>query len=387
MNRNNVKKLNKRSNHVLIRNDTRFTNIHERLVKLNILNGLPAFTTKKYASEEYFNVFEQASLYNVSIKQMCIIGREHGKRWPSPEQVMKCCRKNTSTQMTNFINFALFQQFNAIPKPLRQQLKKSGIIFIDFHQDPYYGNKENPDVKRSKTKKSTTHFYEYLTASAYCPKGRVTIAIIHRNPDEGIFDPVKRILEFIERVLSPKIMVFDGEFSSVAILSLLNHKKIKFLARKSRTKRIKTHIASHYSMPDWKSFRKWHPIELKSWRSRIKTVYVDVCPQDVKGEMKTLIKSQGWVITPQYADKLYAKRFNIESGYRDKHKFQIFTCTKILSTRLVFILLATLLWNCWQIFLMWVKNLKSYSKFLPRTFAIRLSATWTILTLRTSFYS
>ncbi|TXT59720.1 MAG: hypothetical protein BAJALOKI1v1_1380012 [Promethearchaeota archaeon] len=49
-----------------------------------------------------------------------------------------------------------------------------------------------------------------------------------------------------------------------------------------------------------------------------------------------LVKSIGWTITPYYADKLYGKRFGIETGYRDKHKYQIFTCTKILSTRHMF---------------------------------------------------
>ncbi|MBD3200939.1 MAG: hypothetical protein GF316_13045, partial [Candidatus Lokiarchaeota archaeon] len=76
--------------------------------------------------------------------------------------------------------------------------------------------------------------------------------------------------------------------------------------------------------------------------------------------MKFLIEFPKWKITLRYADILYSKRFNIETGYRDKHKFQIFTCTKILSTRLLFFLIAILEWNCWQAVLIWVRALKSY---------------------------
>ncbi|MBD3197882.1 MAG: hypothetical protein GF317_22715 [Candidatus Lokiarchaeota archaeon] len=59
--------------------------------------------------------------------------------------------------------------------------------------------------------------------------------------------------------------------------------------------------------------------------------------------------------------------------YRDIHKFQIFTCTKTLSTRLLFFLIAILEWNCWQAVLIWVRALKSYSNDLPRNILIELT--------------
>jgi len=387
MNLNKLKKSSNRTFAVFFRNDARFIEIYKRFLKLDLLKQLSTFNTKKYDSQDYFKVLEHASLHNISITQTCDLKRALGERCPSAEQVLKCCRNNSSTTMINFMNNALFYQFNALPKTLQQHLKKSGIVFIDFHQDPYYGDKENPDVKKANVKASTTFFYEYLTADLYSGKGSFTIAITHRSPHEKIDVLVKRLLAHIEKVLSPRIIIFDGEFSSVAVLAELTRKKIKFLARKSRSSRIKAHLTSHYSKPDWENFRTWHPIELRSWRSRIKTVYVDVCPQNVKGEMKALIKSPGWAITPRYADKLYGKRFNIESGYRDKHKFQSFTTTKALSSRLLYILFAALLWNCWQALLIWVKTLKSYSKKLPRSLLITLTSTWIKILLNKALHS
>ncbi|TXT65271.1 MAG: hypothetical protein BAJALOKI1v1_450001 [Promethearchaeota archaeon] len=92
---------------------------------------------------------------------------------------------------------------------------------------------------------------------------------------------------------------------------------------------------------------------------------MDVCPHNVNETMKTLIKSPEWKIIPQYAESFYAKRFNIETGYRTKHHFHASTCTKSLSTRLLLFFVAAFLWNCWQAFLIWVRSLKIFVKNLP----------------------
>lgn len=368
-------------------NNSRYKMIHQRLVSLNLLKKLTAFNTRKYCSQDYFAAFEFASFHGISMKQACLMERLQGKNYPSPEQVMKCCRNISPEIMTNFVNSALQEQFNALPKNVQQHLKKSGILIIDFHQDCYYGDKDNPHVRKSKLKKSTNLFYEYLTADIYCKYGCFTIAIFHRMLGDDIFTLVKRVLKCVEKTINLKIVIFDGEFPTVDVLNVLQRKSIKFLARKSRTERVKEHLSEYYGGQDWEQERQWRPIELRSNISRSKKVRVDICPQNVRGEMKTLIKSPGWSITPKYADKLYGKRFNIETGYRDKHKFQIFTCTKILSTRLLFFLIAALMWNCWQGFLTWVRSLKTYSKDLPREFLVQLTANWIKFNLKKMLFT
>ncbi len=377
----------RRGKSLCARNNYRHEKIHQKLLHLNLLKELSPFNTRNYNSKEYFAVFEQASLHKTSIKQACLMKRLQGTKYPSPEQVMKCCRKISPETMTNFINSALQSQFNALPKNIRQQLKNSGTLIIDFHQDCYYGNKDNPHVRKSKVKKSTNLFYEYLTADLYCKNGCFTIAILHRAPNKDIFSLTKRLLKLVEKVISFKVVIFDGEFATVDVLDFLQHMGVKFLGRKSRTVRVKAHLNTYYRSPDWENKRQWRPIELRSKNSRSKTVCVEICPQNVKKEMKAMVKSLGWSITPKYADKLYRKRFNIETGYRDKHKFQIFTCTKILSTRLLIFLISALLWNCWQGFLIWIRALKIYSKDLPREFLIQLTAHWVKFSLRKMLYS
>ena len=359
-----------------------FFGIHQQLLRLNLLEDLPAFTTKKYTSQEYFKAFEYASLHTISIKQGCLLMRAMGKKAPSPEQVMKCCRKNSAIKMTEFVNKALACQFNALPKKIRQQFRKSGIVFIDFHKDCYYGDRTNPHIRKSKVKQSTDCFYEYLTADLYSKYGSFTIAILHRPPKIKIPLLMKEMLHFIECVISPKIIVFDGEFAILDVLNLLLRKNIKFIARKARTKRIKEMFQRIETSSEEIRIHQWQDFNMHSRWSKTKDISVQICPQRIMNEFRALIKSTDWKISPKTAKKLYRKRFAIETGYRDKHKFQIFTCTKILSTRLLFLLFSALLWNCWQSFLIWEHLLTGYYRNSFRDKTIWFSSIWIIYFLR-----
>ncbi len=267
-----------------------FINLHRDLLLLDLLNELPAFSIKKYESYEYFKMFEYASLHNISLKQGCILSRFQDQRAPSPEQIMRCCRKISSEEMTHFINKCLTRQFINLPKSIQQQLLQSSIIFIDFHQDCYYENPNNPHVRKGRVKRSKTYFYEYLTADLYSKKGSFTIAILHRTPHEKIISLIKKLIDSIETILSPKIIIFDGEFVQIDVLALLKEKGIRFLARKSRTQKVKEHLKKYYNSSNWEERRKWRSIEFWSWRSKIKTISVDICPKNVHGEKKNYNK-------------------------------------------------------------------------------------------------
>jgi len=372
----------RRVSEILARKNSKYDTLRKRFLSFNLFNKLSAFTTRKYHSKEYQAVFEYASLEQISIKQACLIERFRGRKCPSPEQVMKCCRKITSERMTKFVNRALKAQFNALPKGIQQQFKTSGTLIIDFHQDCYYGDSSNPYVRIGKVKKSTNLFYEYITADLYCKHGCFTISLFHRPSGVKIVSLVEKVLYHVKTVISPKIVLFDGEFAVIDVLNLLKHEGLKYLGRKSRTPRVMRSFQGYKEDSNWKQNRKWHLLEMMSRKRRQKTVMVEICPQNIHGTMKALVKSPGWQITPTHADKLYKMRFNIETGYRDKHEFQLFTCTKILSTRLLFFLVSIQAWNCWQCFLIWVRSLKCYSQDLPRNVLVQLSIKWIKLSLK-----
>ncbi|TFF97513.1 MAG: hypothetical protein EU547_04085 [Promethearchaeota archaeon] len=386
MNYNGIRDKKRRASRILSGHPARLEKVHRILYSLDPLHPISGFTTKKYSSIEYFKAFEQASLRQESIKHSSLMARAKGRKVPSPEQLMKCCRTVSAEDVTTCVNYALGMQFKALPQNIRHQLTKSGILIIDFHQDCYYGKRDNPHVRTSRTKKSTNLFYEYLTADIYCKNGSFTIALLHRSKGKTLFALTKELIEYVKCVFTPKIIIFDGEFAVLDILAYFESQGFYYLGRKSQTSLVKAHKNRYYLGSNWEQQRQWREIELRSKKGHTRRISIDICAQNVHGTMKFLIKSPNWNITVKYAVKLYGKRFNIETGYRDKHKFHIFTCTKILSTRLLFFLIAILEWNCWQAVLIWVRALKSYSKDLPRIVMMQLALNWTKLVLYELFH-
>ena len=184
----------------------------------------------------------------------------------------------------------------------------------------------------------------------------------------------------IEFILQPKLLLFDGEFATVQILDGLQRKGVPFVARKNITKRLRP-LALAYSLTDnWEDLRTFRAITLLDKTKTHETI-VPVTFQRVQGEMKALVISPVLSITPAEADRLYKKRFGIETGYRDKHPFQARTCSKHMSVRLLLYLFAIMEWNLWQLFLllanrgqttsrdrltMWRRQLRTIKLFLLR---------------------
>ena len=142
----------------------------------------------------------------------------------------------------------------------------------------------------------------------------------------------------------------DGEFPTVRVLRKLEEMNIACIARKIMTPRVKTALAPYTREEPHNWQREWHKVDLRdSWIKKL-SVPIEVTPQLVNGKVKALMKTPFLDITPTQADKLYKLRFNIETGYRDKHLFQPQTCSVNLSTRLFLFLIAIYYWNIWQLF-------------------------------------
>jgi len=73
---------------LLMGNKGRHKKIRQGLLNLDLLSTFPVFNTRKYTSKEYFEVFEAASLNQLSMKQLCLTERVKGKKCPFPEQIM-----------------------------------------------------------------------------------------------------------------------------------------------------------------------------------------------------------------------------------------------------------------------------------------------------------
>ena len=97
-------------------------------------------------------------------------------------------RSEPREKMETHINHCLEEQFIRLPRNICRQFRKNGIIFVEFHDDPYYGREDTSFVTKSAVKRSTNLKFSFLTADVWSPAREITIACIVRSPGQSIFD-------------------------------------------------------------------------------------------------------------------------------------------------------------------------------------------------------
>ncbi|MHA1475724.1 MAG: hypothetical protein ACTSPA_12240 [Promethearchaeota archaeon] len=359
-------------------NPTGFSDKLNSLRSLNLFNEFNTFSTKRYSPKDYFDVFLSAGLHQTSIKSMAHHLRNKEFFAPSSEQIMLRCRHISKEKATTLTNVMLGNFYKALPAKFRRQLSKSGVLIIDFHQDPYYGDPSNPDIIKSKTKKSTNYFYEYLTAQAYSKFGSQTIAVIPRVRGKPIVSHIQELFSHVQKIFRPKLLLMDGEFTNFDIITYLNSLEIPFIARKSRTVSVKSAINRICLDSNWNKNKKWHRILTRKGGSRKHYLPLDIIPTKVYGQIKVLCKSPNLNISPGKAEHIYGWRFNIETGYRDQHLVQPRIKSKVFSTRILVFVIAIFLWNVWQ-YARWAMN---WSKNAYKKWSTNKKIAWSLLILK-----
>jgi len=226
-------------------------------------------------------------------------------------------------------------------------------VIVDFHSDPFYGDPDTPNIVGGPSKASTSHFYSYLTADLWAPKGLQTIAVHHRTPRRGIAEHFGDILARIELFLQPKLFLLDGEFRVVDLLNVLQEKGYPFIVRTGGTPNVKPFQDEYENRNCSEPWMPDTPVTLVGAGGK-STYTGQLIFYKLHGKTKALLVPLGFQLTAEESIQWYEKRFSSETGFRDKHRWQARTCSTSLSFRLVLIVFAVILWNLWQAFLILV---------------------------------
>lgn len=135
---------------------------------------------------------------------------------------------------------------------------------------------------------------------------------------------------------SIKLLLVDKGFYTKNVIKLLIANKIPFIMPVIREKRVRKLI---------KAFKKGdisNKIKYQFGDSEINLLFLEV-EDDILVYATNTRKS---VFT---AHKLYAKRWQIETNFREQHRFTFKTCTKDFMVRYFAFALAGLLFNAWQL--------------------------------------
>jgi len=234
--------------------------------------------------------------------------------------------------------------FNStVKKMLKGHSKQLSTIAIDYHDIPYYGNRNNPQVRGTRKQRGTNYCHKYATLEIVEGEYRLTLAvrkITEDNNEKAIV--IKELMTIAKKHVVITNILLDREFYTVECIKTLKQSRIKYVIPVPRNKAIKKQIKEH-------SLKL--PIVIPCKIGETETF--NLCMIHGKPKNKNtpaLVHCFATNIITKNAEEiaeLYRKRWSIETGYKTKKQFRAKTTTQNNLVRMIYFYMECLLYNTW----------------------------------------
>jgi hypothetical protein len=223
--------------------------------------------------------------------------------------------------------------------------KRKTTVSIDFHDKPFYGNRNIKEVVGTKQKLGTNFAYSYATI-CICEEGirfnLATIPVTQLNIKKNV---IEYLINEARRYVSIGLVLLDRGFNGVDTARLLDELRAKYvmpLTDNSKLKKICSTKRKLIVIPY--TYREDRP---KEYQKQIKVIV------DNRGDEKHLfttnIPGDKRAVLSQII-ATYRKRWGIETGYRVAGEFYAWTTSVKFSTRTFLSQLSFLLQDLWTLF-------------------------------------
>lgn len=321
----------------------------ELLSKTRIIN-LPE--NSEYGFQETLNVLLHAATSTTNSIESASIdlrAKTPNKNVPSGDSIHGYINSNSLDH--------IMSSFRQINKEIIQLANLKGThhdAAIDFHDIPYYGDKNTPGIRGIKPKNGTSWGHSFCTLDIIGDT-KLTLDVIAIN---GLTKNYSILIEsMLQRVKTMEIsistLLMDREFFNSSTISTLHtsnnnyviaaksNKKINaiLLEHKKKFGEISTVFEYQFDKDGPKFFivaihnPKYDPNEKKENGNQEYHLFATDITVNIASDIMKKIPDE------------YRKRWNIETGYRVKNAFRIRTCSKSPITRTLFFLIQCILYN------------------------------------------
>jgi len=320
--------------------------------ELNSMLSLNRTKKIKYEESQYFELVTFLSLWNAAgengSKVMNILDDV-----PSGDALMQQLQKLNIKEVEKQFNATFEKQFFK----LINKKRRKAIVIIDAHEQETYSKdkKTSEHIRGGKQKNGTNFFFKFATIQIVVKNKVLTLAVKFYPRKKSLVQIVHELVKIAKKYVKVKTLLLDRGFRDVNILNNLEFLKIPML------------------MPCIKDKKTREEFE----KAKNKFTVVKYCWRNSKGEyadFKLMVmkldngKEIGFYTTLRfiflhtagYYLDLYAKRWNIETGYRLQNLFlPRTTCVKGVVRYFYFCYAAAMhnLWLC----------LRSLVKVMPLT--------------------
>lgn len=336
-----------------------------------INNMLNLNRTKKIKFEEsqYFDLLSFMSLFNTCAENSSQVMNEMDNI-PSGdsflEQLKKLLFEEAECQFQNIFEKQLKKMFPRIKKG--KKLKKSTLIFDLHEQETYAKNrKTNKTTKGGKNKNGTNYFFKYLTMQIMHKNKIMTLSIKFYTKEEKLPELLDDIIVYAKQFVDIKLVLFDRGFRDVKIINNMVYRNAPILMPAVMDDKCKNEFVRLAN----KSFAK-----VKYSLMNPENEFADVTLIMIKlsngkeigffTTMFTLFK------TSKFFLKNYAKRWNIETGYRLQNMLLAKTTSQNKVIRFFYFAYAVAMHNLWLL-LTSMKNIGKHFTLLKMKLVLILS--------------
>lgn len=238
----------------------------------------------------------------------------------------------------------LRKAFNStVKRMLKGHAKERSIMAIDYHDIPYYGDRNSPHVRGTKRQRGTNYCHQYATLEIVEGQCRLTLAVRKLSVDDDSKAAVIEELICIARKHAQiACILLDRAFYGLACIRTLKLLRTKFVMAVPKDKAVKQAIKENTNKL---------PTVVQHCISGQETF--NLCM--IHGEAKEPSKPRPVycfatnIITDnaEHIAELYRKRWSIETGYKTKKQFRAKTSTANNTIRELYFFMECLLYNAW----------------------------------------
>jgi hypothetical protein len=217
---------------------------------------------------------------------------------------------------------------------------------VDYTKIPYYGD-FNPSVVRSKKERGTDHFYEYATISIVERGKRISVYSLPVNLLDQKSEVLSRLIAAARmRGVVVETLLLDRAFFTVECINLLKSMKVDFIMPCVCNSRVNDAVDS-FGRPG-----RFGVFSMKNSERETAEFTMVVCRgRDGKKLIPFATNLEG--LNPRSLVKrvprMYRKRWSIETTFRKVKEVIGKTTSQLVVLRQMYFMLATMLYNVWQI--------------------------------------
>ncbi len=228
----------------------------------------------------------------------------------------------------------------------KERYKAPVKIAIDFHEDEYYGDKNDPHIVGTQHKNGTNYAWRYITAEIVEKGKRLCIECLPVYSVDEKPVVLAKVLEQVKRVVKVELVLVDRGFYGVECIRTIKKALLRFIMPVIKDKKMKPLMNEHSLELPW----------VESYTLREKdgenfTLCLKREGDEIYGFATNIpFEGCGKDETKKFVEEIseaYDSRWGIETGYRVKSFFKARTTTRDHKIRQLYFFLTVILFNAW----------------------------------------